>query len=275
MGEPSAIPMGTHMLRWCSYCQEFMGETPAYDDFSITHGLCARCESRQDNLFEGRSFDRAVLLQDIFQNLFAAGRRSDFAKAGEIVEQAMSENCRPVDILMGMIAPMLYEIGEEWKRGALSVAGEHSFTAFCEQVLDLVTKKISRDQPAPSAQPNDTHVVLVNAPGNTHTLALRILALWVQSRGIRTTIVGEQANSKRFLDQLMRQLAVDRPNFLLISMALAEQREGTVRMIARVKKLPQSTRPKILVGGYAVKSGLVPPIPGAALVTDIMALSLR
>jgi hypothetical protein len=27
--------------------------------------------------------------------------------------------------------------------------------------------------------------------------------------------------------------------------------------------------------GYAVKSGLVPPIPGAALVTDVMALSVR
>jgi methanogenic corrinoid protein MtbC1 len=250
-----------------------MGESPAYDDFSITHGLCARCESKQDNLFEGRSFDRAILLQDIFQNLFAAGRRSDFTKAGEIVEQAMSENCRPVDILMGMIAPMLYEIGEEWKRGALSVEGEHSFTAFCEQVLDLVTRKISRD--APSAQSNDARVVLANAPGNTHSLAIRILALWLQSRGVRTTIVGEQADSKRFLDELMCQLAADRPNFLLISMALAEQREGIVKVIARVKKLPQSARPKILVGGYAVKCGMAPPIPGADLVSDVMALSLR
>ena len=101
------------MLRWCSYCQHFMGESPAYDDFSITHGLCTRCYSKRDDLFEGREFDRAILLRDIFLNLFAAGRRSDFARAAQIVEQAMSENCRPVDILMGMIAPMLYEIGEE------------------------------------------------------------------------------------------------------------------------------------------------------------------
>jgi methanogenic corrinoid protein MtbC1 len=250
-----------------------MGESPAYDDFSITHGLCARCESKHDDLFEGRDLDRSVLLGDIFQNLFAAGRRSDFAKAGEIVEQAMSENCRPVDILMGMIAPMLYEIGEEWKRGGLSVAGEHSFTAFCERVLDLVTKKISRD--ARSAQLNNAGVVLANAPGNSHSLAIRILALWLQSRGVRTVIVGEQADSKRFLDELMRQLAANRPNFLLISMALAEQREGVTKVIARVKKLPKSARPKVIVGGYAVKSGMVSPILGADLVADITGLSLR
>jgi hypothetical protein len=40
----------------------------------------------------------------------------------------------------------------------------------------------------------------------------------------------------------------------------------------RVAALPGPIRPKIIVGGYAVKLGLVPEIPGAELVADINTL---
>jgi len=41
----------------------------------------------------------------------------------------------------------------------------------------------------------------------------------------------------------------------------------------RIAELPKSTRPKVIVGGYAVKLGLVPAIPGADLMADISSLS--
>ena len=109
-----------------------MREVAPYDDFSITHGLCASCELACKDPFATNEVERAHVLSTIFPALFDAGRRNDFSAAVQIVDEAIAANCRPVDILIGMISPMLYEIGEEWKRGALSVEAEHHFTAFCE-----------------------------------------------------------------------------------------------------------------------------------------------
>ena len=65
------------MLKWCAYCQQFTGESPEYDDFSITHGLCGDCASGKLDLFSASTVEQADFLRDIFDRLFAAGRRNE------------------------------------------------------------------------------------------------------------------------------------------------------------------------------------------------------
>jgi methanogenic corrinoid protein MtbC1 len=257
------------VLKWCAYCQQFTGESPEYDDFSITHGLCDGCLSRQPDLFSARTVEHASFLRDIFDRLFAAGRRNDFAAATRIVDEAIEAHCRPVDILVGMIAPMLFQIGEDWKRGVITVEGEHRFTAFSEQVIDLVESRIAAHAPSLVPRPDAPLLFLMNAPGNRHTLAVRILALWLESRGMKTRIADTHAG----VEALMHDLTDARPGFLLISMALPEQRDHVAEVAAHIQALPAALRPRLLVGGYPVKVGLVRSIPGADLVTDISALS--
>ena len=111
------------MLKWwCSYCQKFQGETPPFGDLSITHVLCLECESAHSDVFAADVIRHGVFLREIFRSLFKAGRKNDFGSAERLVERAIAANCRPVDILIGIVAPMLYKIGEEWER-----AGEYSF----------------------------------------------------------------------------------------------------------------------------------------------------
>ena len=257
------------MLKWCAYCQQFTGESPEYDDFSITHGLCARCASGRSDLFSKGTVDHANFLRGIFDRLFGAGCRNDFETAARIVDEAIAADCRPVDILVGMIAPMLFQIGEDWRRGVITVEGEHRFTAFSENVLDLLETKIAEQPPASAPSPDAPLLFLMNAPGNRHTLAVRILALWLESRALRTRIIDAEAG----LDVLLHDVADGRPGFLLISMALPEQRDHVAEVAAHIQALPEALRPKMLVGGYPVKVGLVRTIPGADLVPDISALS--
>ena len=75
------------------------------------------------------------------------------------------------------------------------------------------------------------------------------------------------------MQALMRDVTICRPGYLLMSMALLDQRDHVADVAAHIQALPQHLRPKMLVGGYPVKVGLVPPIPGADLVPDISALS--
>jgi methanogenic corrinoid protein MtbC1 len=256
------------MLKWCSYCQQFMREIAPYDDFSITHGLCARCELTCKDPFATNEVERAGFLSGIFHALFEAGRRGDFDAAAQIVDEAIAANCRPVDILIGMISPMLYEIGEEWKRGALSVEAEHRFTAFCEDVVVLLESRVGASNAAPARPSKATLLFLMNAPGNQHSLAVRILALWLESRGAKVRIVDDDIDT----GSLMRSIAADRPKSLLISMAVTEQRDRVAEIAEAAQTLPRSVRPKIIVGGYPIKAGLVRSIPAVELVSDISTL---
>lgn len=264
-------PLGSQsVLKWCAHCQQFIGEMRPYADFSITHGLCRKCSGEQPDLLSGDEYAHAVVLRDIFQALFAAGRRSDFDAAGPLVDQAIVANCRPVDILIGMIAPMLYEVGNAWERGTLTVAGEHEFTAFAERVVDLVEAKMRQAWSQPARHAGDGCYLLMNAPGNIHVVGIRILGLWLQNQGWRTRHVDDLT----VLDVLSEPATAGEPKTLLVSIALREQCDAVASLIERVHALPAPSRPNIFLGGYAVKTHLVPRIPGVKLAADISALGL-
>lgn len=256
------------MLKWCSYCQQFMGEVPEYEDLAISHGICPKCHPRA-LLFTESDFKHAEFLKDVHRQLLIAGRNGDLERAAEIIDNAAKANCRLVDVLIGIIAPMLYQIGEDWKAGILSVEGEHQFTSFCERTFDLVASKVKAGKPTDLVRSNEAEILLMNAPGNEHTLAIRILALWLVSKGKRAQI----ADAHLSLDELTTLVKATKPKVLLISMALAEQSKGVMAITERIAELPKPIRPRIIVGGYAVKLGLVPSIPGADLMADISVLT--
>jgi len=255
------------MMEWCAWCQQFLHEIAPYENFNMTHGVCASCASKYENLFASDVVRRAEVLRELFWALFDAGRHEDINAATRIVESAIAANCRPVDILLGMISPMLYEIGEEWKRGTLGVEAEHRFTAFSEKVVQLVQARIST---APSIPTNATPLFLMNAPGNRHDLALRILSIWLKGLGAKVRIFEDDVHQ----DRLMRNIAAERPKYLLISMAVTEQCDRVAEIAKTVQALPQDIRPKTIVGGYPVKAGLISSIPETELLSNISELRI-
>ena len=255
------------MLMWCSYCQRFEREVPPYENLSITHGICAACRPTAFALAES-DIAHVRSLQKIQSQLAEAGRHGDF-KAAEIIEEyAVKANIRPIDILLGIVAPMLYQIGKDWEQSIITVAEEHRFTAFCEHVFESIVTKLRGAPPTDVTETDRAEVLLMSAEGNRHTLAIRILDLWLMNKGIRTQLVHPTPS----LDDLMAVISDTRPTVLLVSMALPEHRATVLKTAERVAALPGPIRPKIIVGGYAVKLGLVPEIPGAELVADINTL---
>jgi len=252
------------MLIWCSYCQHFYGEAAPYDNFTITHGICATCEPTVFTLADA-DIAHARVLKAIQERLFEAGSRSDLGAARRIIEASRQFNVREVDILVGIMAPMLFQIGEDWKYGPVSVTEEHRFTVFCEKVLDLVGARIAAVMPADAPPSGPGEVLLITAPGNRHTLGVRILALWLIHNGMPAWAIDGPLD----IEALVALVGRTRPRLLLVSMALAEQAAGIAAIIRRLSALPDGARPRILVGGYAVKMQLVTAIPGADLLTDI------
>jgi hypothetical protein len=110
---------------------------------------------------------------------------------------------------------------------------------------------------------------LIGAPGNRHTLGIRILGFWLATRGIQATISNEIVD----ISEIVALVSAIQPRVLLISIALPEQAAGVIAIVERVLALPGPAHPRIIVGGYAVKQGLIPPIPGADLMADVTSLS--
>jgi methanogenic corrinoid protein MtbC1 len=272
------------MLRWCSYCQQFLGEVPDYQKLTITHGICATCEPRALE-FTGSHFKLVEFLRNIQHRLHEAGRSNDLAAADTIIETAHKANIRAVDVLIGIVAPMLYQIGEDWRRNVISIAEEHRFTSFCHAIFRRIEARAEVARPGSAApgsvgpgsvgpgsatRSQEPDVVLMNAPGNSHTLGIRILSLWLLNKGVAVRMFDKAPP----LEELIIRLVASRTRMVLISMALADQLASVETIVRRIAELPPSMRPTIIIGGNAVKLRLVPAITGAEFMGDISLLSL-
>jgi methanogenic corrinoid protein MtbC1 len=101
-------------------------------------------------------------------------------------------------------------------------------------------------------------------------LGIRIVALWLVSKGVRAHAVDRPLN----VEDILALVRTRQPRYLLVSVALAEQRESVVAIAERIAALPARTRPKIIVGGNAVKLGFVRDIPNCDLIADLGSLIL-
>jgi hypothetical protein len=111
----------------------------------------------------------------------------------------------------------------------------------------------------------------MSAPGNQHRLGVRVLTLWLASHGVRAWV----ADPAEGLDALVELVRHVNARLLLLSVALAEQRPAVVAVARAISSIPENLRPKIIVGGNAVKMGLIEPVEGTELMSDISQLMAR
>jgi hypothetical protein len=75
------------MLKWCSYCQQFLGEVPDYDNFAVSHGICPGCyatTSKQSDV----DLTRPLLLKAVQRKLWTAGLDNNLTAAAKIIDDA-------------------------------------------------------------------------------------------------------------------------------------------------------------------------------------------
>lgn len=251
------------MLSWCAYCQQFQGEIPPFETLEISHGMCAECADKDFDVAV-HLIEHARALRGIQRKLERAGERADRAEITDIVAEAVAAGVRPIDILMGLTAPLLYETGKAWEAATLTVSDEHRFTAFCEDTFEIIEARVRREMPDAFAREHEPHadIVVVNAPGNRHTYGIRVLALWLISRGRRARIILPQPD----VGELVERVAAATPQTVAISVALAEQRAGAAALVTRL--VARGLTARLVVGGNAVKLGMCEEIAGAVLGAD-------
>jgi methanogenic corrinoid protein MtbC1 len=234
------------VIKWCSYCQRYLGDIPPYDDFGLTHGICEACMAAHES---GRRLDHAARIAEFFGRLHGAGRRGGIPSASAVLDEGVQMGLRPIDLLMGVIQPALYLVGESWAAGLTTVAREHSFTAMASSLLALVMHKYP--EVTRLRQSGRPRVLLVAAEGNDHTLGVQLVELMLLLEGIPTFAVYPGIAAEDVWD-LWQEVQAPVVGF---SVALSSQVRGVRAAVARFMQ-ERMAPPRFVLGGFPVRLGL-------------------
>lgn len=158
------------MFRWCAYCWTFLGERAPFADLSATHGICDACVER-DALSDAEALTRMRPLTAFHADMVRIATDDTDVEVEAIVARGTSLGLRPLDLLVGILQPALYEVGRLWEAGRVRPVQEARLTNLCRRVLDTLSE---RERTGVLADPRP--ILLLSAPGNAHDLGVRILA---------------------------------------------------------------------------------------------------
>ena len=233
------------MIKWCSYCVRFLCECEPYDDCMISHGVCQACYQKAlaSGAPDKKSFQE---LKDFFRSMQLIAHSGNPAEVHSIIEESRRLHIPPMDLLLGILQPLLVEIGKLWASGAVTVATEHRFSALVGDLLAQIRIDSHGD-----ARPVSPQLMLINAEENYHTLGLQIGEVYFMACDIPTLTVVPGLPIKEVMDLL----DLHKPKAVGFSVALAPQMKQVWEVAERMQGLPDPPK-HLLVGGAAVRKGL-------------------
>ncbi|MEX2424942.1 MAG: B12-binding domain-containing protein [Acidimicrobiia bacterium] len=127
----------------------------------------------------------------------------------------------PARIISEVVRPAMYEIGERWMRGEISVAQEHHASSLVHAWLMGVLAKF---------QPYRREVVVcAAAPGNQHEIGLITVAVALAEAGYRVVYLGRSAPP----ESLVRTVHETNARALFLSMSTVGDVDG-LRQVVRL-----------------------------------------
>jgi methanogenic corrinoid protein MtbC1 len=234
------------MLKWCAYCQHFLGEKPPYDSFEMTHGICESCRASQ------RSQDSAHIMQiqtiaEFYNDIRDKAVAGHDISIPEVIAESKRLGISSVDMAVGILQPILNEMGGLFIQGKVTVAIEHAFT---HKVDRMVTDLFVLSTAMKDTHQKSPQVMLTCVDGNYHWLGLRLLELSLLDEGIP---------ARAYIPSLPREeiirLAVDqRPIVLGISVFdRAQCGEAGLIRDAILQRTQGQYAPRLAVGGNGAK----------------------
>lgn len=179
----------------------------------------------------------------------------DEAAINRVVSQALMIGSVE-DVAISLIQPALYEIGERWEAGTVSVTSEHVGSNLLRSYL----AQLIRLTPPPL---RDAEVVVGCAPGELHDIGALMLSLFLRRRGFRVIYAGANVEEESFVADTMGR----RPAAICLSAARVPSAESLCRVFSR---LSAEWAPLLGFGGraYLEQPDLIAKTPGIYLGDD-------
>ena len=183
-------------------------------------------------------------MRSVRENLLEAFKVLDEIRARILMASMMA--IYPVEqVCTELIVPTLWQIGELWEEGKITVSVEHFASAFFRGLLTNLF------QITPG--PNTGALVLVCcAPGEAHELAPLMLALFLRRAGVRVVYLGQSIEIAGLV-KTIRQLA---PVLVCVSLTMPAYLASLVDLARQVQDIPPP-RPIFAFGGQVLYTILI------------------
>jgi len=228
---------------------QVMVSTPAVGK----HETIAQDDGQEKDVTYNMRFVRERLL-DAFNDLDEATASRFMASMLAIypIEQVCTE----------LITPTLWEIGQLWEQGLITVTIEHFASAFFHGWLTNLLHVM------PTSNTNPL-VIACCAPGELHELAPLMLSLLLRRAGLRVVYLGQSIETESLL-QTARQLS---PALICVSVTLISFLEAVTELGQKLQELPHP-RPVLIFGGQAFgqRADLIAQVPGVYLDADLQTI---
>jgi methanogenic corrinoid protein MtbC1 len=194
--------------------------------------------------------DAARLSRLYLEALRAVNAGGAYQVASAALENGMSLPA----LYQRVITPAMYEVGELWKKGVVTVADEHAATVLTHRVLAGLRPpaQIHLDEPGGSARPR---VVLAAVEGERHALGLRMVADVLEEAGYCAICLGADVPT----EALLQSLTAFSPSLLALSATMPELAPTLESVAARARR--EHPQVQVIVGGQAALANPSAQVP--------------
>ncbi len=235
---------------------------PSYEDNpEVSHVPAMKMDvavrSLQNGLMQ-EAFPTVYSMRLAREHLVEAFDQLDEAQAGMIMGSMLA--IYPLDAICAeLITPTMWQIGQMWADGVVTVSVEHFASNFFRALLTNLFQVIPVSGGAPIA-------IVCCAPGEPHELAPLMLALFLRRSGIRVVYLGQNIE----IDGLLQSVRKIMPTLLCISLTMPAYLSSLIELAHKIEELPEP-RPIFAFGGqvFEYNTHVIPQIPGVYLAGDL------
>lgn len=142
-----------------------------------------------------------------------------------------------------IILPVMYNIGNKWSNGEITVGQEHTATSICQRVMSMHYDKILS-----TCSPKKSVIVAIS-PKELHQVGARMLADILELNNINVHFLDSNLTAEKISTIIDNESIKD----IIISTTLVSNIEATNKLISKLKD-KYSNKIRVYVGGQAYSS---------------------
>lgn len=152
-------------------------------------------------------------------------------------------------IFDSIVTPALYDVGERWARGVLTVSQEHI-------AATTVIEALARTRPLIERTARNKGKIVFACPGEEqHDIAIRMAALLAHGLGFDTMLVGGRAP----VADLALMITGERPRVVVVSASASTDPRIAAQELTPIVEAARNVGARIIAGGQGYQSISPPP----------------
>ena len=236
------------MIHWCQICHRYQGEIEPSQDYSLSFSPCANCTAAGRTENEEKSV-RSEMLRNFYQRLRKSAKDGLLGEASGLLYEGKRLGLVPQDLMMGLLQPMLHEVGELWAHGELHVRQEHRISFAVSALFELFYAEFPEHSARRFAQHPD--VLLMVSPSNRHFIGAQLVEYFLVAHDVTTHLVLPGLPPEEIVE-----LACElQPRMIGISISLVSQLTEIRKVTELLAFAGLHETPHICVGGSPILAG--------------------